>query len=54
MGWKLTFHFKDFPKVIMYGFVTANSKHTAIDKFKSDYPNLAECVVTEIVPYEGE
>lgn len=54
MGWILTFHFKDFPKIEMHGFVTAPNEQYAIDKFKSDYPNLAECIITSVGLYEGD
>lgn len=54
MGWKLTFHFEEFPKVVMYGFVTASNEQNALEKFKTDYPNLANCTITKVVPFEGE
>ncbi|KUF37428.1 hypothetical protein [Lysinibacillus sp. F5] len=52
MGWQLTFHFKDYPKISMCGFVTALNEKEAIEKFKSDYPNLASCIITKVIQYE--
>lgn len=46
MGWQLTFHFEEC------SFVTALNEMKAIEKFKSDYPNLASCIITEVIQYE--
>ncbi|MGG2054475.1 hypothetical protein ABFY48_08735 [Lysinibacillus pakistanensis] len=52
MGWKLNFHFANFPKIILCAFVTASNEEKAIEKFNTDYPNLARCIITEIIHFK--
>lgn len=49
MGWRLNFHFPSHPKIILSAFVTANGVEEAKEKFKSDYPNLADCEIIDVV-----
>lgn len=53
LGWKLTFHLPGFPNNKLFGFISAVNEEQAIEKFKTDYPNLSECVFTEVVRYES-
>ncbi|MFF5994814.1 hypothetical protein AAGS61_08625 [Lysinibacillus sp. KU-BSD001] len=53
LGWQLTFHLEGFPNHSMHGFVSASNEQQAIEKFKSDYPNLADCIITEVARYEA-
>lgn len=52
LGWKLTFHLEGYPNHSLHGFVSAVDEQHAIEKFKSDYPNLANCIITEVLRYE--
>lgn len=52
MGWKLTFQFEGYPNNKLMAFISAVSEEQAIEKFKVDYPNLADCIFTEVVRWE--
>jgi len=52
MGWKLKFHFSNYPKIILCAFVTADYEEMAIEKFNKDYPNLEGCIITEITAFK--
>lgn len=48
MEWKLDFTFKGYENKQLTAIVTADTEENAILKFKLDYPNIFEYIVTKV------